>query len=169
MPNVCFNTIEIKGPHNTIHGLMKKAERQDDVPALLESMVPLGSKDMVDTDILVANAAWGTKWDIMESDLKVIDSDDGTSTIKGWVNTAWSPPIEAFKTFIENNAGVDAEIVYYEPGMDFGGHFINGEDRYIDELYEVYTRPEDQRGDLFNMLDDYFGIVSGYKEFEDEE
>lgn len=159
MPNVCLNTIEIKGPHNTIHGLMKKAERQDDVPALLESMVPIGSADR-DTAI----SAWGTKWDLMDSELKVIDNDDGTSTIKGWVTTAWSPPIEAFKTFIENNAGVDAEIVYYEPGLGFGGHFINGEDRYIDELYEVYARPEDQRGDLFNMLDDRFNVCSYYEE-----
>jgi hypothetical protein len=164
MPNICLNTIEIKGPSNTINNLMKKAERQDDVPALLESMAPLGSKDKVDTDNLSAIAAWGTKWDLMEADLKVIDNDDGTSTIKGWVNTAWSPPIEAFETFINNNADVDAEILYYEPGMGFGGHFINNKDTCIEDLYDMYQLPEQQRSETFNTLNDYFEIADYYEE-----
>ena len=159
MPNVCLNTIEIKGPSNTIQGLMKKAERQDDVPALLESMVPIGE---CDND--AAEATWGTKWDLMDADLKVIDNVDGTSTIKGWVNTAWSPPIEAFETFIENNAGVDAEIVYYEPGMGFGGHFADNKDTFIEDLYSEYQLSKEQRSQTFNILNDYFDLADYYEE-----
>jgi hypothetical protein len=155
MPNVCLNTIEIKGPSNTIQGLMKKAERQDDVPALLESMVPTHESGV---------SAWGTKWDLMDADLKVIDNVDGTSTIKGWVNTAWSPPIEAFETFIENNAGVDAEILYYEPGNGFGGHFADNKDTFIEDLYSEYQLSKEQRSQTFNILNDYFDLADYYEE-----
>ena len=133
MPNWCNNTIEIKGPKDKIKKLYEVAKEDNallqqlyPMPEALEgttSPAPLEGKvqPLVDGhdnwyDWRVDN--WGTKWDVDADQLEL--SEDGT-TISGWFDSAWAPPIHAYEHFLEQNEDCSIKSHYYEGGMDFGG------------------------------------------------
>ena len=45
---------------------------------------------------------------------------------------AKAPPVEAFKTFLNNNPECVAELRYYESGMEFIGIFADGKNEYFE-------------------------------------
>ena len=167
MPNWCDNSISISGPTDKIKKLwetVNSLHESDDSKGLLEAMVPIGEWSYGG-----ATEAWGTKWDIDHEGLEFIDNGDGTSDITGWFNSAWGPPVAAYENFLENNKDCGIDASYYEPGMDFAGFYTDGEDEYIEGLTEECELPEDERSELFNRLDEEFGLMDNYEMYQEDE
>jgi hypothetical protein len=118
-----MNDVLISGPKEKITDLYNKIM---DTGGLLEVMSPQGEWDY-------SNAVdkWGTKWDVDPENLEIeFEKEEGS--ISGTVDSAWSPPVEAFKTFLNNNPECVAELRYYESGMEFIGIFADGKNEYFE-------------------------------------
>ncbi|MEC7688115.1 MAG: hypothetical protein VX514_03650 [Candidatus Thermoplasmatota archaeon] len=191
MPNWCSNSITITGGSNTIRTLWgdTKSNRENENYGLLNAMVPMPAalkgtssppypKDsphykpqpVVDGhnnwyDWCVER--WGTKWDIDDDALEFEDHGDGTATIRGWFESAWSPPIAALNTFCEDMDGVYAELFYHEPGMTFVGCW---DSEGGDDYYEYDGADSKTIRDIIpEYLDDAFDISGDMEMWEEEE
>lgn len=69
--------------------------------------------------IFAQTAAWGTKWDLSETEAKETAA-SLLSTGHCNFDTAWSPPSEAIRALSELT-GASFLLAYYEPGMWFWG------------------------------------------------
>jgi hypothetical protein len=130
---------------------------------LLEAMAPIGNWDYgtaVDT--------WGTKWDVSDEGLEIIEHGNGTAEITGWFDSAWAPPIGAYEKFTEANEDCEITASYYEQGMDFAG-FWHGMEEHLDDLHEEYEQPEDERSDLYNRLDEEWGLSEQFEQWDEDE
>jgi hypothetical protein len=161
MPNWCSNAITITGPADKIRALWDAANATED-GLLLEAMVPIG-----EWDYDRAVTAWGTKWDLNGEGLEFTDLGDGTATIEGWADSAWSPPIEAFATYCGNNDDVIAQIDYFEPGMSFIGSWTanDGEQTWEDVGQFAKNGTDDP---VLDQLMEDFNVWDWY-EFDEEE
>jgi hypothetical protein len=176
MPNWCNNNITISGPAETIRQLWDDAQnshRWTEIVdgkevekigfGLLEAMAPIG-----DWEYETAVDTWGTKWDISDEGLEIIEHGDGTAEITGWFDSAWAPPIGAYEKFCDDMDNCEISASYYEMGMDFAG-FWNGEEEHLDDLHEEYKQPVDERSDLFNRLDEEWGLSEQFEIWDEDE
>jgi hypothetical protein len=118
-------------------------------------------------DWSVAN--WGTKWDIEDEGLEFTDNGDGTSSISGHFESAWAPPIEAYNKFLDDMDGCSIEATYHEPGMDFLGEYIDGEDNFYDNIFDLVkggAMADDET--LARLVEDY-AIEEDIAMWEEEE
>ena len=179
MPNWCQNNVTISGPTETIKQLWEDAQTahvytvtaEDGTEetkrefGLLNAMAPIGEWDYgtaVDT--------WGTKWDISPEGLEFIDNGDGTAEITGWFDSAWAPPIGAYEKFSDDMDNCDIQASYHEPGMDFAGFWSTADgDEYCENLREEYEQPEDERSDLYNRLDEEYGLSEQFADWDEME
>jgi hypothetical protein len=130
MPNWCNNNIVMTGPTDKLQALMASPDE------FLGAMVPLGDLNEWTYEKAVDN--WGTKWEVDTEGLELTDNGDGTSTIHGYFDSAWSPPIEAFATYGDNNPEIEYILDYLEEGMCFVGRFTSeGDNRHYS--YSGYT------------------------------
>lgn len=161
MPNWCSNAITIKGPVDKIRALWDAANANKD-GSLLEAMVPIG-----EWDYGTAVESWGTKWDLNGEGLEFTDIGDGTATIEGWADSAWSPPVEAFATYCGNNDDVTAQIDYFEPGMSFIGSWTanDGEQTWEDVGQLAKNGTDDP---VLEQLMEDFDVWSWY-EFDEKD
>ena len=177
MPNWCSNTLTISGPAEKIKQLWHTAQTAHvyTVEAdggeitkrefgLLNAMAPIG-----DWDYGTAVDTWDTKWDISDEGLEFIDNGDGTAMITGWFDSAWAPPIGAYNAFLDDMDNCSIEASYYEPGMDFGGFYRNGDDIYFDNLQERLEQPTESWDELFREFEQEYDLLSEEWRFEDEE
>ena len=104
-------------------------------------------------------ANWGTKWDLCEPDIQIIDD----NTIQINCQTAWSPPVAAFETLHEQGYGIRA--LYVGEGYEFAGIWEDG----VDDYYQDFSGSEQARATLPQELDDYFNISESLAEYEEEE
>ena len=185
MPNWCNNTITIQGPTETLKPLWDEAKSTGllnaikPMPKALEdttSPTPQDKKQpLVDGfdnwyDWCVAN--WGCKWDVDTEGLEYEDNGDGTSSIAGWFDSAWSPPIEAYNTFCDDMANCHLEAFYEEGGMDFAGHYDNGADDYIEGISDYarkVVKGEDSGSTLYDFLDGELELTEARREYIEEE
>jgi hypothetical protein len=176
MPNWCNNNITISGPTDKIKKLWDDAQnshRWTEIVdgkevekigfGLLEAMAPIG-----DWDYGTAVETWGTKWDINDEGLELIEVTEGLAEITGWFDSAWAPPIGAYEKFIEDNEDCEISASYYEMGMDFAG-FWHGMEEHLDDLHAEYKLPEDERSDLYNRLDEEWGLSENYEMWDEDE
>jgi hypothetical protein len=164
MPNWCNNNITISGPADKIRQLWDTAQTADEGKfGLLEAMAPIG-----DWEYGTAVDTWGTKWDVNDEGLEIIEHGNGTAEITGWFDSAWAPPIGAYEKFTEANEDCEISASYYEMGMDFAG-FWNGEEEHLDDLHEEYKQPVDERSDLFNRLDEEWGLSENYEMWDEDD
>ena len=173
MPNWCNNNIEITGPAKTINAVWTAAQVEDS--GLLNAMVPM-PVELKDTvkgsngdavnwyDWSVTN--WGTKWDVGLEGIEYTDNGDGTATISGYFDSAWSPPIEAYNRFLEANEDCSLTGSYYEMGCDFAGFYDNGDDEHLENLRDEYDLPEDEQSNLFKRLDEEYALSEQYDEWD---
>lgn len=186
MPNWCSNSITIQGPTDTLKQLWDDAQTghkyQDDDGntveefGLLNAMVPQPDFDSV-TDLSegmpdwwtwrVSN--WGTKWDISDEGLEFTDNGDGTSEITGWFDSAWAPPIEAYNAFLDDMDNCSITASYHEPGMDFAGFYTDGEEEHLEGVRDEYELAEDERSDLYNRLDEEYGLSADFAMWDEED
>jgi hypothetical protein len=53
-------------------------------------------------------------------------------------------------------------------GIDFAG-FWHGMEEHLDDLRSEYELPEDERSDLFNRLDEEWGLSEQFADYDDFE
>ena len=173
MPNWCNNSITIKGSTETIKTLWEDATAEGS--GLLEAMAPM-PKELEDT---VADGSegvnwynwrvsnWGTKWDVDTEGLEFTDNGDGTATIEGYFDSAWSPPIDAYSAFCDDMDGVYLEAYYEEGGMCFVGYW---DSEGADDHYEYDGATSDTvRNMIPEYLVDYYALDERLDEYEEEE
>ena len=152
MPNWCNNWAEITGPTEKMEELFEAGKDEK----FLEHMAPLGEWEYHD-----ALSSWGTKWEIDTCDLALIKNGD-TATIRGYFQSAWSPPEQAFMTYMMNNEGVSADCLYFEPAMDFVGSISEG-------TFSVYDNKAFFENDPVGIkFDEHFGIIDMLEEYDEE-
>ena len=185
MPNWCNNTLTIQGPTDTVKPLWDEAQKT----GLLNAIKPM-PKELEDTtsptpddkvqpivdgfdnwyDWRVAN--WGCKWDVDTEGLEYHDNGDGTASIAGWFDSPWGPPIEAYNTFCDDNDGCHLESFYEEGGMDFAGHYDDGNDDYIEGISDYARRVvkgQDSGSSLYDFLDGELELTEQRREWIEEE
>ena len=193
MPNWCDNQITITGPNSVIDKIEKivKEESNNIENGLLQFFHPM-PKELMETekssddkkmnkqpfvdgvnnwyDWRVKN--WGTKWELCEfygvDRQYLTEQSEGESTISFAFSSAWSPPIEAYQNFLENNSDCFIRAYYYEGGCDFMGLWEDG----IDDCYA----PSDYKSDsdfwndgVGSTLDEMFNITESMAEYEAEQ
>ena len=142
MPNWCSNSVTITGDTDKVTSLgnrLKIIAKDDEMNSrMFQSLI--GIPDGISLqeyngggwyDANVSN--WGTKWDVsVDEHMCSIESDCIVLNFE----TAWSPPVSAFKKIAERY-GVEIEMYYEEPGCDFCGKtFIDKDGDSQEEDYE---------------------------------
>jgi succinate dehydrogenase flavin-adding protein (antitoxin of CptAB toxin-antitoxin module) len=130
VPNWCDNRATITGPEPVISEIKEILNTQD--PALLAWMVkePKYAGDQDWYGWRVEN--WGSKWDI--SSVYVDDVEDDTVSFS--FSSAWSPPIEAFKTWAERDGRVTFHLEFWESGVAFAGEAGFDGDCFYDTIID---------------------------------
>lgn len=152
MPNWCEVDIKITGSKTQIRELRQTFTRQTNdygdvvVPGFISWLSPeppevSQSINQEKSAELVPNslplwytwrcANWGTKWD---SDLVISKETD--KQLAGTVQTAWSPPCEALKTFGKKYPDLKIQAKFFEAGMGFQG-ILRIEGGEVREYYET--------------------------------
>jgi hypothetical protein len=109
---------------------------------------------------------WGTKWDVQAYDEANVFNDGLTLTVG--FDSAWSPPVEAYRKLEE--LGFEVDAMYYEPGMGFCGEYVNGSDETYDipgTSDEVSECIPDRINDAFCIAENMADWESQQEEFED--
>ena len=154
MPNWCTNTLTITGNVSTLCELKQVIEA--DQEGLLEAIAPIG-----EWDYARAIEKWGTKWDVSTEGLEYILNGDGTATIEGYFDSAWSPPIEAFHQLAQDWDSCYIQLKYFEPGMGFVGVWDSeGEDTVFENCDELLE--DDEQDPQFRFLAEEFCIEDWY-------
>lgn len=175
MPNWCNNSITIQGPADKILALWAAANAGDDesllqalrpMPEALKETVADGGGGLNWYNWRVDN--WGTKWDISCEGLELVTVGDGTAIISGWADSAWSPPIDAFRAYANENEDVYLEIRYFEPGMSFIGLWDSeGGDAYWEDVGSLLETTAEEDPVLFELLE-HFNVWDWYEFDEDD-
>ena len=188
MPNWCNNTLELthKDPM-----MILRAKNAYEADGLLDEFIPIpyelkqgidhkdydkqnheyqrelqkvrenlnmkyfGYKDWYDFSV----ANWGTKWDVHGEGRSAILNGD---TLILSFDSAWSPPIEAYKKLVEMGFGVYA--MYYESGMSYCGSWSNDSDEYMD----IAGNSDWVKRNVPSYIDDEFCISESMAEWESE-
>ena len=162
MPNWCSNVFTIRGDIETLRPLWEATQNEDN-PEFLNAIKPIG-----EWEYGTAIDAWGTKWDVPTDGMELVDNGDGTAELKGFFDSAWSPPISAFNTLSEDWDSCYIELYYFEPGMAFVGYW---DSEGADDYYEIDTDEEDLV--IPEYLEEEFNVKdwfdSGEDMYEDEE
>ena len=150
MPNWCQNTATISAPRPVIVKIRSVMTDPDHDSQLLKWMRPM-PEDQQDNwyDWCVGN--WGTKWDI--TDPVVLDETEEDSITIGF-ETAWGPPIQAFRHWAQQDGRVSYRLVYIETGMAFTG-WDAWDGEYFDEDFADHGTDPDR---YWEMAQEEFGI-----------
>lgn len=184
MPNWCDNSLTLT--HDD-PAMIKRAIRAFENSSLLNEFVPC-PKELSDTvsgsygdkgeqELLMAKqehniktygystwydfavGEWGTKWDVGGGDVNKIDDNN----VKFYFQSAWSPPVDAYRKFEELGFSVNA--FYYEPGVQFAGQYYDGND----DCYDLSCMNSEQAAqDLPTEVNEEFGISDQMAEWEEE-
>jgi hypothetical protein len=109
-------------------------------------------------DFNIAN--WGTKWDVQSDNVAIEDA----NTVTASFDSAWAPPLTAYEKLMD--LGFEVEAFYYEPGMQYVGKWVDGEDDCIEYGGATADTVREMVGE---ELDDYFGISEGMVEWEEDQ
>ena len=176
MPNWCNNTLTLRHDDPAMIKRAADAIKADNflnefvpIPEALKETVspaPEGAKSVVyngteytDWYSFCVNE-WGTKWEITaygEPDV----SDDGL-TLETSFDSAWAPPVEAYRKL--EDLGFTVEALYYEPGVGFCGEYIDGSD----DTYEIPGTSEEVDDVIPHHINDAFAIAENMSTWEEE-
>jgi hypothetical protein len=118
---------------------------------------------------------WSTKWDVNEFygvDRQHLNDSLDESIISFGFSSAWSPPINAYQSFLinmsEKNLDVSVKAYYYEGGCDFMGCWDNGDDDcYAPSDYK--STDDFWQDGIGSTLDEMFNITESMAEYEAEQ
>ena len=170
MPNWCMNQFTVKHEDEEMLNMFVEAVNNGN---LFQTFIPM-PEEYKEGDRWygwsVSN--WGTKWDISNGAIaEFVDK----NTAKGFFDTAWSPPIEAFNKLTD--MGFELDVLYDEEGMAFIGVFnsVYGEQTYeynfedpewrvgidndavleiLEERYDMWLEQQEDQQDYFDSLED---------------
>ena len=180
MPNWCNNTITLTGPKEKITKIYEKAKEDN---AFLQQLYPMPTElegttadGSVNEELVAKTGAsdwynwrvenWGTKWEVDAEGLEL--SDDGT-TITGWFDSAWAPPIHAYETFLTENEDCSISSLYYEGGMDFAGKWEDFADMTVTPGDFTADEMEDPNSGLIYDINENFNMSEFVREWEEEQ
>ena len=193
MPNWCDNQITITGPNSVIDKIEKIVTEEKDGEGLLNYFHPM-PKQLEDTTSPSSSADkpqpmvegfdcwydwrcenWSTKWDVNEFygvDRQHLNDSLDESIISFGFSSAWSPPINAYQSFLmnmsEKNLDVSVKAYYYEGGCDFMGCWDNGDDDcYAPSDYK--STDDFWQDGIGSTLDEMFNITESMAEYEAEQ
>lgn len=106
-------------------------------------------------------ANWGTKWDFTLDDVKRVDE----NTVRASFESAWAPPIEAYRKLTE--LGFEVDALFDEPGMVFCGSYSSQDGENTIE-YAGFTS-ENVVALVGEELDEAFGISERLADWEAEQ
>jgi hypothetical protein len=153
MPNWNTNTLTLK---HEDPAQIKRAVESLEAERFLEEFIPFPEDD--DNTYDFACNEWGTKWDVNDACVMDVSEDTVTATF----DTAWSPPIEAYKKL--EAMGFEVSAYYYESGYGFCGKYESGEDYCYgidgDASWVIENIPRD--------IDEEFAISESMEMWEDE-
>jgi hypothetical protein len=147
MPNWCQNTAVINAPKPVIDEIKQIVDQKK---GLLDWMRHRpGSEDENWYDWNCRN--WGTKWDTHEP---FVSDDTEEDSITLSFDTAWAPPLEAFRYWAKQDGRVTYKLSYVETGIAFvGWDSYDGE--YFDEDYVEHGQDPDR---YWEMAGEEFGM-----------
>ena len=180
MPNWCNNTITLTGPKAKITKIYEKAKEDN---AFLQQLYPMPTElegttadGSVNEELVAKTGAsdwydwrtenWGTKWEVDAEGLEL--SDDGT-TISGWFDSAWAPPIHAYEFFLTKNEDCSISSLYYEGGMDFAGKWEDFADMTVTPGDFTADEMEDPNSGLIYDINENFNMSEWVREYEEEQ
>jgi len=193
MPNWCDNQVTITGPNSVIDKIEKIVTEEKDGDGLLNYFHPM-PKQLEDTTSPSSSADkpqpmvegfdcwydwrcenWSTKWDVNEFygvDRQHLNDSLDESIISFGFSSAWSPPINAYQSFLinmsEKNLDVSVKAYYYEGGCDFMGCWDNGDDDcYAPSDYK--STDDFWQDGIGSTLDEMFNITESMAEYEAEQ
>jgi len=123
MPNWCNNHVRFRGTTEDINNIIEFVEGGDGnviEPFSLNAIIPM-PKDLLVGDGWYGwrNENWGTKWDVVDSEM-FDEAEDGFVSYS--FDTAWSPPEPVYNALKEKYPEVRISWFYDEPGMGFSGY-----------------------------------------------
>ena len=158
MPNWCSNQIKLGGPTEEIERIWDILEDPGSDYGLCSALAPLSSEWEYNDAI----STWGTKWDVTDGNLQLNNEGD-YSEITGYFDSAWSPPTEAVRNWLEKNPDCDADLLYCEFSNDFMGT--------LDEEFDISSTPVSWflGNETGIALDEAFDIIGMKEELLEEE
>ena len=183
MPNWCYNHLTINATNNnkTLEFLSKLYEEADK-GRLNEFVIPFSDMGLKEWDYGSCIEYWGTKWDIdlISSEMT---KDDNNINIEISFNTAWGPNIPVMQKLYDKLSELDENCSvwssYDEPGMNFYGIFLNGDDdcREMGPLYyissgslqEIEVKETESNLMITSGESNLFFIIKDKKKYEDHD
>lgn len=165
MPNWCYNEIEIIADEKTLNDLEDAAKKNKLLnfikpmpPELEDTKSPSDNPNWYDWCI----NNWGTKWDI--SPIRIEKTNKKLSIL---FDSAWSAPLEVID-FLWNSGKVESlYLSYWEPGMDFGGVYKDGDIFHINSMTDAYRQPKNKWSSEMKMIDKDFNVYATMVEMEE--
>jgi len=157
MPNWCYNHVDITATTDEQKDLLDRVSRAETADGFFAMFRPIG-----EWDYNVALEKWGTKWDVEPLDVEF----DGEMLTTSF-DSAWAPPVALYEYLKEQGFGVTAS--YYEPGMNFGGFWNDGESIELDDVSTMARTPDDTWDEDFRELDDIYGIADDVAQWDEDE
>jgi hypothetical protein len=183
MPNWCNNSLTISHDDPAMIARARQAIKDD---RLLSEFIPV-PQDLVDTvagfssgdeqrklDEQIAKNLetygfkdwyefcvnqWGTKWDINGGEI----TGESDTCLTMYFDTAWSPPIEAYRKLDE--LGFNIEAMYYESGMGFCGEYTT---RHGDDSMTIIGDSTWVEANVPSNINEAFNISENMAEWEEE-
>jgi hypothetical protein len=151
MPNWCMNNLTIEGKPERLNQLADAIEKGE----FFQHVKPIGNWDYEN-----ALNSWGTKWDIGENTVD-FPEDNMLSVV---FDTAWSPPLGVYEALMEDPDIDSVYGSYFEPGMNFGGEWDNGDDRYVGDINEAFKDGDE----VAIEINEQYEFDSWFEEEEEE-
>jgi len=101
--------------------------------------------------------SWGSKWDV-DAEILVADA----HSIDLAFDSAWSPPVAWYERMVA--LGFEVDAYYYEPGMGFCGHWMDG----CDDYYDVGATSAETEANVPSDINEMFSISENQYMWEQE-
>ena len=138
MPNWCSNVLTVKASEKKIEALNDSLTKNDGKEFF--DLFVVNAKDAGKEDdwyqYNIEN--YGCKWNCDAFNWSMLSKNQ----LEISFDSPWGPPINLYR--IINESGFTVEASYYEPGMQFVGRFVDGEDTYYEYNEDsIDSVPED--------------------------
>ena len=157
MPNWCNNTVRLTHEDPAMIIRARDALTRGE---FFSEFVPIPAYEK-DNWYAFCVREWGTKWDV-ESYGEPDITDDGLTLNCGF-DSAWSPPVQAYRKLEEQ--GFQVEALYYEPSMGFCGEYIDGGE----ETYEIPGTADEVDSYIPEHINEAFAIGENMSNWEQEQ
>lgn len=152
MPNWCNNKLTVTKSTPKLEEFLK--EHRLSFKAIVKPE-PVEDDETGAGTIFAQIAAWGTKWDLDETEAKETAA-SLLETGECKFDTAWSPPSEAIRALSELT-GASFSLAYFEPGMWFWG---------VEDISEGYIQDEVSCDGTQEQLHEFLVQYMDYSEEE---